>query len=223
VLKKLYAGIVTLGAVVSWVSCVYILFIRPWHLRWGAMDEEVQKPMLGDDLVPHPMLEATRAVTIRASAAEIWPWLVQMGYRRAGWYSYDFIDNDRIHVNRIIPELQHLEVGDIMKTDAEGGFTVATIDPNRSLVLTIRSLYAQISSAIVLDEIDERQTRLIMRLRANFKPGLWTTLYYMLFEPGDFVMMRKQLLGIKQRVERSSQETPGRVREVVLSSNGRRS
>lgn len=139
-LKKLYAGLMTLVKVVSWVSCIYILFIRPWHLRWGATDEEVQRPMPGDDQVPHPMLQATRAITIRASAAEVWPWLIQMGYRRAGWYSYDMLDNEGIHVNRIIPELQHLEVGDTMKTDAEGGFTVTAIDPNRSLVLIIRNL-----------------------------------------------------------------------------------
>jgi hypothetical protein len=210
-LKKLYAGIMTLVRVVSWVSCVYILFIRPWHLRWGATDEEVQRPMPGDDQVPHPMLQATRAVTIRASAAEIWPWLIQMGYRRAGWYSYDMLDNEGIHVNRIIPELQHLEEGDVMKTDAEGGFTVAAIDSNRSLVLIIRNLYAQISSSIVLDEIDKEQTRLIMRLRANYKPGLWTTLFYLIFEPGDFLMMRKELLGIKRRAEQMSRSASERV------------
>lgn len=210
-LKKLYAGIMALVRVVSWVSCVYILFIRPWHLRWGATDEEVQRSMPGDDQVPHPMLQATRAITIRASAAEIWPWLIQMGYRRAGWYSYDMLDNEGIHVNRIIPELQHLEVGDVMKTDAEGGFTVTAIDPNRSLVLIIRNLYAQISSAIVLDEIDKEQTRLIMRLRANYKPGLWTTLFYLIFEPGDFLMMRKELLGIKRRAEQMSRSASERV------------
>ena len=214
-LKKLYAGITTLLRAVSWVSCVYILFIRPWHLRWGATDKEVRRPMPGDDQVPHPMLQATRAVTIRASAAEVWPWLIQMGYRRAGWYSYDILDNEGIRVNRIIPELQHLEVGDVMKTDAEGGFTVAAIDPNRSLVLVIRNLYAQISSTTFLDEIDKEQTRLIIRLRANYKPGLWTTLFYLIFEPGDFVMMRKELLGIKQRVERMNRSAPERVEATV--------
>ncbi len=213
--KKLYTGITTLVRVVSWVSGVYILFIRPWHLRWGATDEEIQRPMPGDDQVPHPMLQATRAVTIKASAAEIWPWLIQMGYRRAGWYSYDILDNDGIHVNRIIPELQHLEVGEVMKTDSEGGFTVAAIDPNRSLVLVIRNLYAQVSSTIFLDEIDKEQTRLIIRLRANYKPGLWTTLFYLVFEPGDFVMMRKELLGIKKRVEQMRRSTSGLVGAVV--------
>jgi hypothetical protein len=202
--KKVYSKIMILIRTVSWVSGVYILFIRPWHLRWGATDEEVDRPMPGDDQVPHPMLQATRAITIRASAAEIWPWLIQMGFRRAGWYSYDILDNEGKHVDRIIPELQHLEVGDVMKTDAEGGFTVAAIESNRSLVLVIRNLYSQISSSIFLDEIDKEQTRLVMRLRANFRRDLRIFLFYVIFEPGDFVMMRKELLGIKQRVERMS-------------------
>ena len=216
-LKKLYTGIMTLVRVVSWVSWVYVLLIRPWHLRWGATDEEVERPMPGDDEVPHPMLESTRAITIGASAAEIWPWLIQMGYRRAGWYSYDILDNEGNHVDRIIPELQHLEVGDVMKTDAEGGFTVAAIEPNRSLVLVIRNLYAQISSTIFLDEINKEQTRLVMRLRANFKRDLRTSLFYLVFEPGDFVMMRKELLGIKQRVERMSRLAPERVGAIENS------
>ena len=203
-LKKFVKGLAMLGTSVSWLTALYILFIRPWHLRWGATDEEVARPMAGDAQVPHPMLQATRAITIRASAAEIWPWLIQMGYRRAGWYSYDILDNEGKHVDRIIPELQHLEVGDVMKTDAEGGFTVAAIESNRSLVLVIRNLYSQISSSIFLDEIDKEQTRLVMRLRANFKRDLRIFLFYLIFEPGDFVMMRKELLGIKQRVERMS-------------------
>src|SRR5579859_1585976 len=132
-LKKSVKGLAILGCIVSWMTVLYILLIRPWHLRWGATDEEVDRPMPGDDQVPHPTLVVTRAITIRANAAEIWPWLIQMGYRRAGWYSYDILDNEGNHVDRIIPELQHLEVGDVMKTDAEGGFTVAAIDPDRSL------------------------------------------------------------------------------------------
>jgi len=180
----------------------YVLAIRPWHLRWGATDKDVRRPMPGDDLVPHPFLDATRALTIRARPEEVWPWLVQMGYRRAGFYSYDFIDNARIpSADRIIPKLQHLEVGDILPTGPRDGFTVAALEPNRSLLLLIDEDRAQISFSTVLDEIDELHTRLIMRARARFKVGLLPGLYYLLFEPGDFVMMRKMMLGIKQRAE----------------------
>lgn len=211
-LKKLGIGLATLGTI---ASGVYLLFIRPWHLRWGATDEEVHRSLPGDDLVSHPILKATRAITIRARATEIWPWLVQMGYGRAGWYSYDWIDNAGVHVNRIIPELQHIKMGDIMPTAPDGGFLVASIDPNHSLVLLIRIPDLKISSTFVLSEIGEQQTRLIIRLLLTFKPSLGAILYYLLFEPGDFVMMRKELLGIKQRVEQVSQAAPDHVEETA--------
>ena len=89
-----------------------------------------------------------------------------MGYRRAGWYSYDRFDNDGIHVDRIIPELQHIEVGDKMLTDANSGFTVMAVEPNRVLVLRIDDELGQISGAYVLDPLPGGRTRLILRLRA---------------------------------------------------------
>ena len=72
-----------------------ILFARRVN-RWGATAEELSRPLPGDDQVPDPLAASTRAVSVRAPASAVWPWLVQMGWRRAGWYSYDRIDNDRI-------------------------------------------------------------------------------------------------------------------------------
>jgi hypothetical protein len=182
----------------------YVRVIRPWHLRWGASTEEVQQPMPGDDLVPDATLIATRAITIAAPASAVWPWLVQMGYRRAGWYSYDFIDKDGVHVGRIIPELQYLSVGDTLLTGPTGGFRVEELNPERLLVLLIRGervgLGGDISAAIVLEPLEEHHTRLILRLRARFS-GIRGRLFGLLFDLGDFVMMRKMLLGVKQRAE----------------------
>ncbi|MCL5961159.1 MAG: hypothetical protein M1358_17945 [Chloroflexi bacterium] len=113
------AGIVTLP--------LYLRVIRPWQLRWGATDAELARSMPGDDIVQRPTFVATRAVTIQARPNEIWPWLLQIGCRRAGWYSYDWIDNlGTPSAERIIPELQHLEVGDLipMSPDRKLGFTV---------------------------------------------------------------------------------------------------
>lgn len=180
---------------------VYLAVIRPWHLRWGAMDHEVQRAMPGDDLVPHPHLVATRAVTVNAPAAAIWPWLIQMGYRRAGWYSYDWIDNDGLRVETIIPALQHLQVGDVLLTDASGGFQVEAIDPERSLVLAIRDADAVVSCTIMLAPLDPAQTRLIFRLRLHVARSLRGLGFLLMMDLGDFVMMRKQLLGIKRRAE----------------------
>lgn len=182
----------------------YVKIIRPWQLRWGATTAEVQQPMPGDDLIPDASLIATRAITIYAPAAAVWPWLVQMGYRRAGWYSYDWFDNDGIHVDRILPEFQHLKVGDTLLTDPAGGFRVEAIEPEQSLVLMIHSDEArrgsEISSAIVLNPLDKRHTRLILRVRARFT-GMRGRLFGLLFDFGDFVMMRKTLLGIKHRAQ----------------------
>src|SRR5512135_2927391 len=66
---------------------------RRWHLRWGATDEEVRGPMPGDEIVPRAPFNATRAITIAAPPDSVWPWIVQLGYRRAGWYTYDLLDN----------------------------------------------------------------------------------------------------------------------------------
>jgi hypothetical protein len=74
----------------------YILVYRPLQLRWGATQEEVQRAMPGDEVQSKPVFNATRAITIRAKAEQAWPWIVQIGYRRAGWYGYDWIDNDGI-------------------------------------------------------------------------------------------------------------------------------
>ncbi len=199
---------VTLGLAAGGAAAfaLYRWVIRPWHLRWGATDEEARRAMPGDDLVPKPDIAFTRAITINAPARTVWPWLVQMGYRRAGWYSYDRFDNDGIHVHRIIPELQTLAVGDVMLTGPGGGFRVEAIEPGRLLVLKIdRASVGQdldMSCVITLDPIDEQHTRLLLRLRSRFN-GLAEKVWgRVLFDAGDFVMMRKMLLGIQERAER---------------------
>lgn len=193
------AVLLTTSVAAPWI---YQFIFRPYHLRWGATAEEASRPLPGDGLVESPWLEATRAITICAPADKIWPWLVQMGgYTRAGWYSYDFIDNARVpSARQIVTELQDLNVGDIMPTSPDGtGFKVATIEPNHLLLLTIDEPYVAASSAIVLDATEEAKTRLLMRLRWRPQRSIRGFLFNMLFEPGDFIMMRKQMLGIKSR------------------------
>jgi len=88
---------------------------RPWHLRWGATDQEVQGPMPGDDIVPKASLNATRAITIDAPPELVWPWIVQMGYRRAGFYTYALLDNAGLEsADRILEEYQPPRMGDWM-------------------------------------------------------------------------------------------------------------
>ncbi len=205
-LKKLGGSVAGLAVTAAAGAALYIYVIRPWHLRWQTTPEEAIAPMPGDDLVADPTIRLTRAITIAAPPAAVWPWLVQMGYRRAGWYSYDLFDNDNVHVDRIIPEFQDLNVGDIMRTDAERGFRVEAIDPGRSIVAMIRGQEtetpADIAICLMLRPVDPAglRTRLVLRLHGRF----WDAsgrLFGLIFDFGDFLFMRKMLLGIKQRAE----------------------
>ena len=192
-------------AVAGSAAAAYALVIRPWQLRWGATAVEAGRAMPGDDLVPRPQLEATRAITIDAPPHRVWPWLVQMGgYTRAGWYSYDRIDNSgRTSDWQIRPELQHLDVGDVLPTIPDGrGFEVRAIDPTRSLVMLIDAPHAVISVAITLAPMDGEQTRLVIRLRQR-APDWRGWPFLVAMDVGDFVFMRRMLLGIRARAERA--------------------
>ncbi len=158
--------------------------------------------MPGDDLVPHPSLCATRAVTINAAPAEVWPWLVQMGgYTRAGWYSYDRFDNGGApSADRVVPELQNLAVGDILLTSRSTGFVVSQIDPGSALVLVLDTNGSRISSVPTVSALPGGETRLVFRVRAYFR--FRHRLFGLVFDVGDFVFMHRQMLGIKNRVER---------------------
>ncbi|HEX9131109.1 MAG TPA: hypothetical protein VF844_02330 [Ktedonobacteraceae bacterium] len=217
-------------------------------LRWGATDAEVHRPLPGDDIVPHPMLETTHAITIRAPRSAIWPWLVQMGYHRAGWYTdswYLLVDKYVFQIERplssdhILPQFQHLEVGDTVPDGPPGMpfFTVAELEPQRALVLystthlssfaprSLRNnpkvgIYGNFSWAFVLDEVDESTTRLILRTRANSGPRLFTMLNNLLLPPADFVIVRLMLRTIKQRVEHAQETAPreSKQSETVVQS-----
>ena len=198
-------GMLPLLSTAAFVHLAYSWVLRPWHLEWGATAGEVRRSMPGDELVPHPTLCATRGITIDASPAEIWPWLVQMGgYTRAGWYSYDRFDNAGVpSADHICPQLQDLEVGDVMLTSRTAGFTVDAIDPGRSLVLVIDRNGSRISSVPMLVPQPDGRTRLVFRVRAYFRPShRW---FALAFDVGDFVFMRKQMLGIRCRVEHQRQ------------------
>lgn len=190
------------------VHLVYSWVVRPWHLEWGATADEVRRPMPGDELVPHPMLCATRGITVDAPPSAVWPWLVQMGgYTRAGWYSYDRFDNAGVpSAHRVIPELQDLQVGDVMLTSRHEGFVVRGIDPGRALVLDIERDGSRITSVPMLTRLPDGRTRLVFRVRARFRPR--HRVFGLAFDVGDFVFMRRQMLGIKARVERHGGPQP---------------
>ena len=128
--------VVGVGAAAALVA-LYVKVVWPWGLRWGATDEEVAQPMPGDEVVAKADLTVTRAITIHAPPEDIWPWLVQIGSGRAGWYSYDRIDNAGVpSATEIIPELQHLEVGDLVPMVVGKPIEpwVKELEPNRRML-----------------------------------------------------------------------------------------
>jgi hypothetical protein len=108
--------VATLVMLATAVLAAYLRILRPWHMNWGATDDEAHGPVAGDELMPGAGIVATRVVEIEAPASAIWPWLVQMGPDRGGAYTYDWIERrvgiDIRNVDRIIPEFQDLKVGD---------------------------------------------------------------------------------------------------------------
>lgn len=203
-----------------------------WHphlLVSGANNAESTLPLPGDKLIAAPMIQLTRAVTIEAPAKDIWPWLIQMGYGRGGWYAWSPLGNDEGigpklgSVKRIMTEFQQLKVGNILLDGPgcnkhKGAWTVKMFYLDRALVLysareisTGRefkisgpkpaNMYIEGSWAFILEPIDKTSTRLVLRTRANIGPDQWAQFIRFLFTPGDTAMQRSMLDGIKERVE----------------------
>jgi len=179
--------------------------LRPWHTRWGATDDEVAERMPADDLVPGCQYRTTRAVTINAEPRHVWPWLVQVGMGKAGFYSLDLLDNlARPSAEEILPEYQTLTVGQWVSMSptpsTATAFKVHSFEPERTLV------WAKPDSTWVwrLTRNRDGSTRLVARIRARY---IWSrpasaALSIVLMELGDFAMLRAMLLGIKSRAER---------------------
>ncbi len=188
------------------LAVLYWFPIRRWFSRWGTTPADLTRVMSGDAAVVDPTYAATLAVTVDAKPADIWPWLVQMGYQRGGLYSYDWLDRlfgylDRPSANRILPECQQLTVGDEIPVGRGGGFPVTAIEPYRALVLGGNGDGAQWVWQFGLYPLDEKRTRLVSRnsVRVSFTLGSW--LFMRVIEPAAFLMTRRMLLGLKRRAE----------------------
>lgn len=177
---------------------------RSWHLTWSATEAEAKGPMPGDDLLDGAAFVATRAVSIAAPPPRVWPWLVQTGFGRAGFFSYDWLDNlGRPSATAVLPEFQSVVVGDLAApmaspADARTAFRVAQAEEPRILVWAKRdSTWAWLLTADGADG-----TRLVTRLKARYEPGPFLPVTLLLMEVGDFPMMRRMLLGLAERAQR---------------------
>lgn len=209
---------------------VYAAGIRPWKHRWDASPDEREAVLPGDDLVVTPASVETRAVTVTAPPTAVWPWLIQMGYGRAGWYSYDRPDRrgESAGAWHLIPQFEDLQVGSIVPTHPHGGFKVAVLDHERGLVLyldtaivreqmlatqgsgetALRAVHElpefRASWAFILHPLEADQTRLLERTRIVAPAGRPAVLaFHRLAGFGIFLLQRKQLIGIKARAEQT--------------------
>ena len=184
------ASLLVLGICLVWF--VY----RPWVINWGATDTEIARVLPGDSIIRDATFNATRAVTVNAGDEFIWPWLVQIGYRRAGLYSYDILDNDGIpSAEHIMPEFQDLQVGDSLPIGPGFYVKVAVLEPNRSMLLVFPE-WAEATWEWSLYPEGPNRTRLVTRLRG--RPRGMTRIFVDL---GEIFPMRKSMLGIKRRAE----------------------
>jgi len=188
------AGILIAATVVG----TYVAAIGPWQRRWGATDDEVGRAMPGDDLLPSDAANSTRAITIDAPPERVFPWLLQIGYGRGGWYSYDWLDNDgQPSASRIEPELQRLAPGDRIEMMPGFGPTVREIEPNHHIV----SAGDADSWCLMVERIEGDRSRLISRWRQDWPRTPATFVWIAIADPGAFVMEQKMLRTIRRHAE----------------------
>jgi uncharacterized protein YndB with AHSA1/START domain len=243
---------IVFGATIGAVGTAAAIGLRKWWSTWGVVPEEAAKSFPGDDIVSSGETLLTRGITIDAPPEAVWPWLVQMGYGRAGWYSYDPLDMIGRSSDAIMHEFQTIAAGDVVPTHPAGGFEVKAVDPGHALVLYLDSALVErqatatggqpisasetpglaassrflqtasppdfaVTWAFVLERTGGGQTRLIERMRGRFGPdtvGSKALMPFMGF--GVFVMMRKQMLGIRDRVERTTATTQSGPRPIQV-------
>ena len=199
------------------------------ELQWlgrtyGASAAERQRWLPGDELCADPQVVTTHAISIDAPADHVWPWLVQMGWGRGQWYTARWVDrllfpHNRPSADHLIPQLQHLAVGDRIldgPPETNCAFVVDQVEPYRHLVLYSREhlppgwserFGAGIdwSWAFVLDDLHDGRTRFVLRSRMRVVPWWVTAFYVGAIVPADFVMSRQMLRGVKARAEATSE------------------
>jgi len=191
-----------------------VVLVRPLYLRWGTTPDERVASLPGDDLAPNARYRVDHAITIHAPVSAVWPWIVQLGQDRGGFYSYDWLERlvgDDIHnADRIHPEWQDRQPGDFVRAtqpDYLGGrlgalgWSVVEVVPERALVL-------KDWGAFVVEPVDSTTSRLIVRTRGSGEPSATSLLAgpitVFVFEPAHFIMQRAMLRGVRDRAEHAS-------------------
>jgi proline iminopeptidase len=206
-----------IAIVLASVGAVYAFIVRPRLLRWGATDEEFEGPYPGEGIIPGGTRSGTMAVTIDAPPRDVWPWLVQMGYGRGGWYSWDHLDNwGQSSVHELHPEWQHIAVGDRLPSmpDNKSWWDVAALEKERFLGLRASMdfrghmydpskehprFYTDSLWGFQLKELPDERTRLIVSGYWTLRPRwLQPILSFLVLEPSHWVMQTRQFARLQQ-------------------------
>jgi hypothetical protein len=204
-MKNLLKGLLIIAGLAI-LAVIATMLLMPWMDRWGANDSEIAASYPGDELVPNPAFTYNRAVTINASPEEIYPWIIQLGAERGGYYSYEWLETSILqcpmtNAARIHEEWQDLKVGDVIKM-CPGDFgpppyQVAQLLPDQAMVLGHQDngVWSDTWQFILVTQTEDT-TRLVLRSRDTKTGGIWDVI-----RPGVFIMERGMLLGIKQRAD----------------------
>jgi len=204
----LFARVFAILSILLLIATAYVYLCRPYQLDLGATVAEIARPMPGDELNPDPSFHSTRAITIAGSPEDIWPWLLQMGYGRAGYYGYDLLENAGSpeglrSADEILPQFQNFVVGDEVPISAVVSMTFHTIEPNRYLIWLGDDVPDPGAFTWALYPLDSGETRLVSRIRWSYDLASPRNLALQLFtEFADHIAVRKILQGVKQRVEK---------------------
>jgi len=207
-------------------SLIFVLIILPFLRsklrRWGSADEELIRELPGDDLITDINGYYNHAITIKTAPADVWPWIVQLGQNKGGFYSYELLENvvgSKIHnADSIVPEFQDTAVGDVvMMTPTAAPYIVVDIDPGKAFILRLRvnletqqtvevteplpPKYQDGSWLFYLEETSEGNTRMITRSRNKWNQSKMNTFVYGLIGIISIVMDRKMLKGTRKRAE----------------------
>ena len=194
-------------SVIVLIGALYYFVARPYQLTLGATRTEIERVMPGDELDPNPHFLATRAITIRGTPEEIWPWLIQMSYNRAGFYGYDILENigsarGLRSTEEIIPEFQNFHVGDEVPISAIHSMVFYAIEPNQYVVWSGEGDVERDSIAWALYPLNEGHTRLVSRVRFSYQlTGPISVFMVMFVDLADHIAVPKILQGVKGRVE----------------------
>lgn len=203
----------------SWGAALWVMGPGP-EWRWHATRKESRRALQGDSLCPEAADVKTHAITVDSSREALWPWLLQMGCDRAGWYSWDRLDNGGVpSADRILPQLQGTKVGDTLpsRPGHDDGFVVLELQAPEHLALGAYFRYFPLGSlewhesapkaftratwTFVLEALEPERTRLLVRTRGLTRPWWLDIPMRLTVGPAHAIMQRKQLLNLKARAE----------------------